>query len=202
MNKIAPPYQISNGQILKIPFANKKTTPNYKVVVDVKNNKVYKNVDKIAVGSKNVKIVDKNSSSSSEIIGVDLPKSKGKFLLPIKGKVISQFGPKKGGLYNDGINIAAPLGTPVKSIDNGMVIYSGDELKGYGNLVLLKHDGGWISAYAHLADLSLRKGLMVSQGDIIGKIGKSGDIDTPQLHFELRRGKLAVDPVKYLPKFN
>ena len=100
-----------------------------------------------------------------------------------------------GGPHNDGINIAAPLGTPVRAIDAGAVAYAGNELKGYGNLVLVRHANGWISAYAHLDDeLLVKKGDTVAAGQVIAKVGDTGGVGEPQLHFELRRGKKPVDP--------
>lgn len=117
---------------------------------------------------------------------------------PVRGKVVSSFGPKAKGLHNDGVNIAAPLGTPVLAAENGVIAYAGNELRGYGNLLLVKHDNGWITAYAHTQDLTVKRGERVKKGQIIARVGSTGNVRTPQLHFELRRGKHAVDPVKYL----
>lgn len=116
------------------------------------------------------------------------------FLWPVKGPVISAFGPRAKGLHNDGINIAAPSGAPVGAAENGVVAYAGNEIRGFGNLLLIKHAGGWISAYAHNGELLVRRGDRVERGQVIAKVGSSGNVTTPQLHFELRRGKRAVDP--------
>ena len=116
------------------------------------------------------------------------------FLWPVKGRVISAFGPRAKGLHNDGINIAAPPGAPVGAAENGVVAYAGNEIRGFGNLLLIKHADGWISAYAHNAELLVRRGDRVARGQVIAKVGSSGNVTTPQLHFELRRGKRAVDP--------
>jgi murein DD-endopeptidase MepM/ murein hydrolase activator NlpD len=115
-------------------------------------------------------------------------------LWPVKGEIVSSFGPKEGGLKNDGINIAAAEGTPVKAAASGTVAYAGDELKGFGNLILIRHDDGWVTAYAHLASMSVKKDQAVRAGQQIGTVGQTGTIDSPQLHFELRHGKEAVDP--------
>ena len=115
-------------------------------------------------------------------------------LWPVKGEVVSGFGPKVGGLKNDGINIAAAEGTPVKAAAPGTVAYAGDELKGFGNLILIRHEDGWVTAYAHLASMVVKKGDAVRAGQHIGAVGQTGSIDSPQLHFELRHGKEAVDP--------
>ncbi|HJO71856.1 MAG TPA: M23 family metallopeptidase [Rhodospirillales bacterium] len=120
------------------------------------------------------------------------------FRWPVEGRVISAFGPRAKGLHNDGINIAAPPGAPVGAVENGVVAYAGNEIRGFGNLLLIKHSGGWISAYAHNAELLVRRGDRVERGQVIAKIGSSGNVTTPQLHFELRRGKRAVDPRAHL----
>ena len=120
------------------------------------------------------------------------------FVWPVKGEVLSPFGPVGKGQNNDGINISAARGTPVRATENGVVVYVGNELKGFGNLLLIKHAGGWVSAYAHNDQLMVRKGDAVSRGQQIATVGSSGGVDTPQLHFELRRGTEAVDPAAHL----
>ena len=120
------------------------------------------------------------------------------FLWPVRGKVLSRFGSIGKGLKNDGINIAADKGAPVHAIENGVVAYAGNELRGFGNLLLVKHDGGWISAYAHNDALLVRTGERVRRGQVISRVGSTGSVDHPQLHFELRRGNRAVDPERYL----
>ena len=124
--------------------------------------------------------------------------SSGKFAWPVRGQVISPFGPKPDGLQNDGINIAAASGTPVNSAAAGTVAYAGNELRGFGNLVLVKHSGGWVSAYAHLETIAVKKGDAVKTGQLLGTVGQTGAVDSPQLHFELRKGKEAVDPATQL----
>jgi len=117
---------------------------------------------------------------------------------PVKGKVISEFGSKPNGLRNEGINIAVPEGTSVRASENGIVAYAGNELKGYGNLVLIRHDGGWVTAYAHNKELFVKRGDAVKRGDVIAKAGQTGSVSTPQLHFEVRKGATAMDPMKFL----
>ena len=120
------------------------------------------------------------------------------FIWPVKGEVVAEFGPLAKGQNNDGINIAAPRGTPVRSTENGVVAYVGNELKGFGNLLLIKHSDGWVSAYAHNEQVMVRKGDSVKRGQQIATVGSSGGVDTPQLHFELRRGTEAVNPTAHL----
>jgi murein DD-endopeptidase MepM/ murein hydrolase activator NlpD len=121
---------------------------------------------------------------------------KAEFRWPARGRVISGFGSKGGN--GDGIAIAVPEGTPVKSAGDGVVAYAGEELKGYGKLVLVRHDNGYVSAYAHNGDLNVKRGEKVSRGQTIAKSGSTGNVTSPQLHFELRKGSTPVDPTKYL----
>jgi murein DD-endopeptidase MepM/ murein hydrolase activator NlpD len=120
------------------------------------------------------------------------------FLWPVTGKVVSGFGPKQGGLHNDGINILAPRGTPIRAAENGVVAYAGNELRGFGNLLLIKHADGWTSAYAHTDTILVRRGDRVARGQVIAKVGSTGNVSSPQLHFELREGARAVDPLRHL----
>jgi murein DD-endopeptidase MepM/ murein hydrolase activator NlpD len=117
---------------------------------------------------------------------------------PVKGKVISEFGAKPNGLKNEGINIAVPEGTGIRAAESGVVAYAGNELKGYGNLVLIRHDGGWVTAYAHAKELFVKRGDTVKRGDVIAKAGQTGSVSSPQLHFEVRKGATAMDPMKFL----
>jgi murein DD-endopeptidase MepM/ murein hydrolase activator NlpD len=117
---------------------------------------------------------------------------------PVKGKVISDFGPKTNGLKNEGINIAVPEGTSIRAAEGGVVAYAGNELKGYGNLVLLRHAGGYVTAYAHAKELMVKRGDTVKRGDVIAKAGQSGAVSSPQVHFEVRKGATALDPMKHL----
>lgn len=122
----------------------------------------------------------------------------GQFLWPAKGRLISGFGSKPGGQHNDGINIEVAHGAPVRAAESGTVIYAGNELKGYGNLLLVRHAGGWVTAYAHNDQLLVRRGAQVARGQVIAQAGSSGGVGSPQVHFEIRRGREAVDPMRYL----
>jgi murein DD-endopeptidase MepM/ murein hydrolase activator NlpD len=119
------------------------------------------------------------------------------FRWPAKGRVISGFG-GKGGASNDGINISLPEGTPVKAAEAGTVAYAGSELKGYGNLVLIRHPNGYVTAYAHNGELKVKRGDTVTRGQTIATSGQSGNVSTPQLHFEIRKGSTPVDPLPHL----
>ncbi|HET9583315.1 MAG TPA: peptidoglycan DD-metalloendopeptidase family protein, partial [Bradyrhizobium sp.] len=110
------------------------------------------------------------------------------FRWPVRGKVITSYGAKTNGKSNDGINLAVPEGTPVKAAEDGIVAYSGNELKGYGNLVLVRHSNGYVTAYAHASELLVKRGDTIKRGQIIAKSGQSGEVGSPQLHFEIRKG--------------
>jgi murein DD-endopeptidase MepM/ murein hydrolase activator NlpD len=127
-----------------------------------------------------------------------VPPRSGQFMRPVDGKIISGFGPKPDGLHNDGINIKAPRGTAVRAAENGVVAYTGSEMAGYGNLVLIRHEGRFITAYAHLDKILVKRGDVVRAGQSIGTVGSSGQVDSPQLHFEIRKGTQALDPAKHL----
>ncbi|HJU19147.1 MAG TPA: M23 family metallopeptidase, partial [Stellaceae bacterium] len=118
----------------------------------------------------------------------------GDFLWPVRGRIVEGFGAGPDGTRNEGVNIAAPRDAPVKAADAGVVAYVGNELRGYGNLILIKHAQGWISAYAHCGAVLVKRGEKVHRGQVIARVGATGDVREPQLHFELRRGKKAVDP--------
>jgi murein DD-endopeptidase MepM/ murein hydrolase activator NlpD len=120
------------------------------------------------------------------------------FRWPVRGRIIAGFGPKPNGLQNDGINLAVPEGTPVKAAEDGVVAYAGNELKGYGNLVLVRHGNGFVTAYANTSEILVKRGDAVKRGQVIAKSGQTGSVTSPQLHFEIRKGATPVDPAQYL----
>jgi len=138
-------------------------------------------------------VVEQASIKPSEATGA-LPT----FRWPVRGKVITSYGAKTNGKSNDGINLAVPEGTPVKAAEDGVVAYSGNELKGYGNLVLVRHSNGYVTAYAHASELMVKRGDTIKRGQIIAKSGQSGEVGSPQLHFEIRKGSSPVDPLQFL----
>jgi murein DD-endopeptidase MepM/ murein hydrolase activator NlpD len=136
---------------------------------------------------------DQNSLKVAEPAGA-LPT----FRWPARGRVIAGFGPSPNGLQNDGINLAVPEGTPIKAAEDGVVAYAGNELKGYGNLVLVRHSNGFVTAYAHASEILVKRGETVKRGEVIAKSGQTGNVTSPQLHFEIRKGSTPVDPAQYL----
>jgi murein DD-endopeptidase MepM/ murein hydrolase activator NlpD len=121
-----------------------------------------------------------------------------KFRWPANGRVIAGFGPTTNGQQNDGINIALPENTAVKAAEDGVVAYAGNELKGYGNLILVRHPNGYVTAYAHAKELLVKRGDQVKRGQMIARSGQTGNVNAPQLHFEIRKGASPLDPTKYL----
>ena len=122
-----------------------------------------------------------------------------RFDWPLGGRIVSGFGAKPGGRFNDGVNLAASDGEAVRAAGDGVVAYAGDAVAGFGNLLLIKHADGWVSAYGHNSALLVARGKRVTKGEVIARAGASGAVAEPQLHFELRHGRQAVDPAKLLP---
>ena len=120
------------------------------------------------------------------------------FRWPVTGHIIEAFGSRPNGTTNDGINLAVPEGTPIKAAEDGVVAYAGNELKGYGNLVLIRHADNFVSAYANASELLVKRGDSVKRGQVIARAGQTGNVSSPQLHFEIRKGSTPVDPRKYL----
>ncbi len=183
-NRIPAPYRLAVGQRLHFPGGVPKAR------------------------RENVKIVAQTATAperSAERVRKGMPTNPPPlaakyFLWPAEGKLLSSFGPKEGGLHNDGINFAVPLGAPLRAAENGVVAYAGNELPGYGNLLLIRHAGGWMSAYAHNEKLLVDRGEIVDRGQVISRAGSSGNVSSPQAHFELRRSGKPVNPVKYLSR--
>lgn len=136
-----------------------------------------------------------NASAKSESVA-----GSSKLRWPVMGKVVGDFGPRPDGTHNDGVNLAAPMGTDVHAAEGGVVAYAGDELKGYGNLVLVRHDNGWVTAYAHAEEILVKRGDRIRRGQVIAKVGRTGQVDQPQLHFELRQGQKPVDPTPFMER--
>lgn len=180
-NNIRAPYTLSIGQTLRLPSALSQATTRTASATPQPKKTV--------------------QSPPKKVKNLIPPKRSGKyFQWPLRGKVVSTFGPKKGGLYNEGINISGKRGASIKAADNGVVAYAGNQIKGYGNLILLKHDSGWITAYAHADKLLVSRGQKIKVGQNIATVGSTGSVSSPQLHFEVRHNRKVVDPRKYLAK--
>jgi murein DD-endopeptidase MepM/ murein hydrolase activator NlpD len=147
-------------------------------------------------GEKTAALGDRSSDASAPTAEA----TAGRFRWPARGRVIAAFGKRPDGTHNDGVNIAVPQGTEIHAAESGRVAYAGNELKGYGNLVLIRHDNGWVSAYAHADQVLVKRDDVVKRGQVIAKAGKTGTVDQPQLHFELRQGAKPVDPLPHMEK--
>ena len=181
LNTIKKPYHIREGQVLRMPMPEQSLT-----LVSLRSTPQIPETAKVKALKKKAKIDPPVLSGNGE------------FSLPVRGDILSGYGPKEGGLHNDGINIAAALGTPVTAAQSGVGAYVGDAIEGYGNLILLRHDEGYITAYAHLNSVSVKRGDTLSQGQPIGTVGQTGSVTQPQLHFEIRKGTKALNPAVYL----
>lgn len=190
-NHISPPYNIKVGQRLQLP-----SRVNTRVAASVSDEAAPPTG--VPVGRPdNTYTTTSNSTQTTDLPKSPLPPPplpSGSFIWPVQGRVVSTFGPKEGGLHNDGVNIAVPKGTPIHAAQNGVVAYAGNELKGYGNLLLVRHADGWMTAYAHNSKLLVKRGDTVKRGQTISLAGNTGSVTTPQIHFEVRKGAKAVDP--------
>ena len=217
MNKLNAPFNLSVGQKLKVPKMDTVQTRSATEIKKVATQKTEQKITKAKpISVKNntqtttqkptkpsytaVKEKTKISSDPKKQLPKITARSSAKFSWPVRGKILSGYGPKKGGLVNDGINISATAGTGVKAAENGVVAYAGNEVKGMGNLIIIQHSEGWMTVYAHLNTMDVRRGAKVSVGQQIGTIGKTGKVDTPQLHFEIRKGTKSYNPTQYLKK--
>jgi murein DD-endopeptidase MepM/ murein hydrolase activator NlpD len=210
-NGMGSPDKIFVGQKVIIPGLKAKSSAATQIasIAPVENGKILKPaqapmalaapVPEKTAAIKDPALVDPEKSTTQPVptkTAVIEPVMSGadKFRWPISGKVISDFIASKG----TGINIEAPEGASVRAAENGQVIYVGSGVEGYGNLILIRHANGYVSAYAHLKSVAVNKGDSVTRGDNIGAAGMTGSVSRPQLHFELRKGATPVDPVPLL----
>jgi murein DD-endopeptidase MepM/ murein hydrolase activator NlpD len=198
LNNVRSPYTIHAGQTLQLPA---EAGPATQVAATTESARATPATSPAGPAATGAAPGGKPAAPLRAVTAETPPpaRASGGFVWPVEGRVLSGFGGKAGGLHNDGLNIAAPRGAPIRAADNGVVAYAGKEIRGFGNLLLIKHDGGLITAYAHADSLLVKRGEVVTRGQVIGKVGKTGNVDSPQLHFEVRRGTEAVDPSSYLP---
>ncbi|MEK9827949.1 MAG: peptidoglycan DD-metalloendopeptidase family protein [Rhodospirillales bacterium] len=218
INFLPPPYRLNEGDWLGIPLSDRENLGQNKDLLsgqkksskNLKSDSVIvttEDLEPLSLGREPLVSSKKAIVSKRERkLGASVEKAakasglEKEFLTPLDGPVISDFGSQADGRRNDGINISAPRGAPVRSVQDGEVIYSGDALQGYGNLVLIKHRDGYVSAYAHMESILAKRGVTVSKGQTIGTVGSSGGVPSPQLHFELRKNNVAIDPAALFPK--
>jgi murein DD-endopeptidase MepM/ murein hydrolase activator NlpD len=227
VNNLEPPFILYEGKELIIPISKIHIVQSgntlwdiancYKVsVIEIRALNNLKIKDKIYRGKKLfIPINEKNRNlrckdTSKLIVKVDKRKkkilnkknivsNKTDYLWPVKGKILSKYGLLAKGLRNDGINISANKGDPVFASKAGKVVYAGNEIQAFGNLILIKHYDNKTTAYAHLDKIKVKKGQAVKKGEVIAALGNSGKVSKPQLHFELRDSNGPLNPLKYLP---
>lgn len=195
LNQLASPYTLKSGTHIWLPSSSTPPIAQHKpsiISVQTASTTAYTPTPKTRPKH--------HSKTAFQLPKKTKPLGKHSFAWPVNGQVISDFGSKPGGLYNDGINIKVPAGTPVKASADGTVVYAGNALRGYGNLLIIRHHSGYLTAYAHNKTLLASRGDMVKEGQIIAKAGATGNVKSPQLHFGIRKGKKAVDPTMLLAK--
>jgi murein DD-endopeptidase MepM/ murein hydrolase activator NlpD len=197
-NGLVPPYRLVAGQSLRLPGPAAVATPPAAPAPVVAAAPAEAAPRRTGVEAAPAE-ARPSAPPPAPLPGPASPGRPGRFAWPVQGQVISAFGPKPGGLQNDGINIAAARGAPVRAAGHGVVVYAGNELRGFGNLLLVRHGDGWMSAYAHLDEMLVERGAEVQRGQQIGRVGQTGSVASPQLHFELRHDGRAVDPRGALP---
>lgn len=205
INAFSEPYILRVGQRLRLPREARPLPPR-EVDVAARAAAFTLDIDDIATGSQPALAEGARTTSATAAprravtTAIAPPKTfSGRFAWPLGGAVIAKFGPLAPGKINDGINIAAAKGTPIHAAADGVVAYAGDQIAVYGGLVLIDHGGGWMSAYGHAGRIDVQRGQAVKAGDVIGLAGATGQVQAPQLHFQLRRNRVPVDPLKQLP---
>ena len=213
INNFSKRTKLNLNSVINIPKTAKEITDIVPLGNQRKNNSVVANNKKVNKTTKstvsNVEIKVGKTAKLSNVkakqksrmkrkLSNKTPKRTGKFIYPVRGKVISEFGRKTEGVRNDGINISAKKGVSVKASENGLVVYAGDGLKNYGNVILIKHKNNYVTVYAHLNDMKVSLGDAVKQGGTIGSVGSTGNVKSSQLHFQIRKRKQILNPKKYL----
>jgi len=201
VNRLAAPYHLREGQVLRMPSAAPRTavavhTPPAQIRHAAPAYTAPSTAGAAQQSSLPVRAA--SAATAAPVIAADMAPSRAGFIWPVRGRVISSYGPKAGHLHNDGINIAAPRGAAIAAAADGTVAYVGNDLASYGNLVLIRHANGLVTAYAHLDRVQVSRGDIVKRGQAIGTVGSTGTVANPQLHFEVRRGIESLDPAKYL----
>ena len=179
LNNLDAPFELTVGQMLQLPMS---------LDFSVLDSGVPDGTSPAVV----ISVPTQPSQPRKQFVAPKL--GAGGFNWPVEGKIIKEFGPSSRGVHNDGVNIAANIGAPVSVSASGTVAFVGDNIKNFGKLILVKHDGGIITAYAHLDIIAVSEGDILAAGDPIGNVGATGRVDRPQLHFEIRKSRQPIDP--------
>jgi murein DD-endopeptidase MepM/ murein hydrolase activator NlpD len=200
LNGLKEPYVLAVGQRLRLPEAQAAAAKVAAMSLEERARAFSLSIDDVVTGGQPAAPARPAPAARPPLAAESpppLPAVTGdapRFRWPLPGRIISGFGPKPGGRFNDGVNLKANAGEPVRAAGDGVVAYAGDAIAGFGNLLLVKHAGGWVSAYAHNEALLVARGARVKAGEVIARAGQTGAVAEPQLHFELRRGRAPVDP--------
>ena len=214
LNGIRSPYVVQTGQVLALPTGAVKPKPA-PVLVAKRSVPPVADSPPAAPPPGELQVASLSTSPLPAVISrpaslgqgirepaahstTPPPLSGNGFLWPVRGRIASAFGSKPNGTRNDGVNIRAPEGTPVRAAENGLVVYAGNEIAGFGRMLLLSHADGFITAYAHNEKLLVEVGDRVDRGQKIATVGRTGNVTSPQLHFEIRDGRKALDPAALL----
>lgn len=185
---ISKAYNIDMDQIIKVNNLEKpyNLSLGQKLLLNSENN------------NKSKDIAEEESTAPAKVEKVSTNIEATEFIWPVKGEIMKKFGEKINDTYFDGISIKSQKGVEIKASKSGEVAYSGNELKGYGNIIILRHENNWLTIYAHCDELKVKQGEKVNQGDIIATIGDTGNVNSYQLYFSIREGREAKDPLKFL----
>lgn len=218
LNRLTPPYHLAVGDVLRLPpsferiqvvesapgeeggasSSSAQGVQKAAMPEDAKDDRALTHAATApaasAAANPSSTLAQSARTLTQKITGTGTPV----FAWPVRGRIISAYGPKAGGLYNEGVNIAASQGTPVKAAAPGTVVYVGNDLHSYGTMVLVRHSDGYVTAYAHLDRASVARGDSVAAGQSVGSVGNSGTVAEHQLHFEIRKGGQTLDPQRYI----
>ncbi len=201
INGLEAPYILRVGQRLKLPTQGEiRNSANRTVTPEERASAFNLEIDDIVTGGEPAVAAKEDTPDATLASNIPRPDSfDSQFIYPLRGRTISRFGSKGGGIVNDGINIAAADGTSIGSAADGVVVYSGNEIEVFGGLILVDHGGGWVTAYGHVGKINVSRGDKVKAGQNIGEVGQTGYVDRPQLHFEIRKDRRPIDPLTKLP---
>lgn len=189
LNALQSPYKLYEGQSISIP-----RRMDYSLL-DLPQNTTVAPQNTTSTGATGTAAIPKTNLTSRT---VSYSSGSPDFTWPVNGNIIEPFGTSARGVHNDGVNIAAPAGDAVRASQEGEVAFVGSGLKAFGNLVLVKHRGGWITAYAHLGEVTVKEGDYLERGQVLGVVGQTGRVNSPQLHFEIRKSREPVNPEEFL----
>lgn len=208
-NNLKPPYVLEVGDTLLLPSASQIATQTAAMSIEDRARAFRLDIDDIITGGEPATArptprrpparPDRAPAQTPPpaplpVLAGDAPR----FAWPVEGRIVSAFGAKPGGRFNDGVNLKASAGAPVRAAAGGVIAYAGDAIPGFGNLVLIKHPGNYVTAYGHNEALLVARGKRIARGDIIARAGATGAVTEPQVHFEIRRGRTPVDPARLI----